>query len=58
MKEDFQENSRVGLTASYPVARGHSVKLSVATGATTRTGQDFNTIGLAWQYMWLDKPGK
>lgn len=58
VKEDFQENSRVGLTASYPVARGHSVKLSVATGATTRTGQDFNTIGLAWQYMWLDKPGK
>ena len=54
LNQDFQENSRVGLTASYPVARGHSVKLSVATGATTRSGQDFNTIGLAWQYMWLD----
>jgi hypothetical protein len=54
LNQDFQESSRVGLTASYPVARGHSVKLSVATGATTRIGQDFHTIGLAWQYMWLD----
>ncbi|MFN7986568.1 MAG: transporter [Thermoanaerobaculia bacterium] len=56
VKQDFQKNSRVGLTASYPVARGHSVKLSFATGASTRIGQDFNTIGLAWQYMWLDGP--
>ena len=54
-KQDFQSNSRVGLTASYPVARGHSLKLSFATGATTRTGQDFNTVGLAYQYIWLDK---
>ena len=54
--QDFQSNSRVGLTASVPVARGHSVKVSVATGATTRIGQDFNTVGLAYQYIWLDGP--
>lgn len=56
VKQDFQKNSRVGLTASYPVARGHSVKLSFATGASTRIGQDFNTVGLAYQYIWLDGP--
>lgn len=56
VKQDFQKNSRVGLTASVPLARGHSVKLSVATGASTRIGQDFDTIGLAYQYMWLDRP--
>jgi hypothetical protein len=55
VKQDFQKNSRVGLTASIPVARGPSIKLSAATGASTRTGQDFNTVGLAYQYIWLDK---
>lgn len=54
-KEDLQSNSRIGLTASLPVAKGHSVKLSVATGASTRIGQDFDTVGLAYQYIWLDK---
>lgn len=58
VKQDFQKNSRVGLTASYPVARGHSIKLSFATGASTRIGQDFNTVGLAYQFMWLDGPPK
>lgn len=55
-KQDFQSNSRVGLTGSVPVGKGHSVKLSFATGASTRIGQDFNTVGLAYQYIWLDKP--
>ncbi len=54
-KQDFQSNSRIGLTASVPVAKGHSVKLSVATGASTRIGQDFDTVGIAYQYIWLDK---
>jgi hypothetical protein len=31
------------------------VKLSFATGASTRIGQDFDTIGLAYQFVWLDK---
>lgn len=54
-KQDFQSNSRIGLTASLPVAKGHSVKLSVATGASTRIGQDFDTVGLAYQYIWVDE---
>lgn len=53
-KQDFQKNSRIGLTASTPIGRGHTIKLSVATGASTRIGQDFDTIGLAYQYTWLD----
>lgn len=55
-KQDFQSNSRVGLTASVPLARRHTVKVSLATGATTRTGQDFDTIGVAYQFAWFDKP--
>jgi outer membrane putative beta-barrel porin/alpha-amylase len=44
-------NSRVGLTSSLPVARRHSLKLSVTKGLSTRTGTDFETVGLAWQWM-------
>lgn len=54
-RQDFQSNTRVGVTASLPVAKGHSVKLSFATGASTRIGQDFDTVGLAYQFIWLDK---
>ena len=46
-------NSRVGLTASVPVLARHSLKLSIAEGISTRTGTDFQTVGLAWQWMLL-----
>ena len=44
-----QESSRVGLTLSLPVWRTHSIKASWSTGATVRSGGDFDTITLAWQ---------
>lgn len=36
-KQDFQSNSRVGLTACFPIAKGHWVKVS---GATRRHDPD------------------
>jgi hypothetical protein len=53
-----QANSRAGLTASVPVARGHSVKLSAARGVDSRIGSRFNSYGLAYQYLWLSRPAK
>ncbi len=53
LRNDFQKNSRVGLTLAVPVGRRHSVKLSWATGATTRIGGDFQTLAVAWQYLWF-----
>jgi hypothetical protein len=50
--DDRQENSRVGVTVALPVDRHHSVKLYASTGASTRTGSDFTTIGIAWQFRW------
>ncbi|MBK5095723.1 MAG: transporter [Deltaproteobacteria bacterium] len=50
--DDLQENSRVGATLAFPVNRYHSVKLFGSTGVSTRTGNDFDTIGVAWQYRW------
>ncbi len=53
-KADLQENVRVGITLSVPVAARHSIKLTWSDGASTRIGGDFTTWGLAWQYAWFD----
>lgn len=50
--DDLQENTRVGLTLALPVSRHHSIKLYAGTGVSTRTGTDFDTIGIAWQTRW------
>jgi hypothetical protein len=50
--DDLQENSRVGLTIALPVNRHNSIKVFGSTGATTRTGGDFDSVGIAWQYRW------
>ena len=50
--DDLQENSRFGLTVALPVHRHHSVKLYGGTGVLTRTGSNFNTVGMAWQFRW------
>lgn len=49
----LQENSRVGVTASFPVSRHQSVKLSYAWGAYIRFGGDFQVLSVAWQYSWI-----
>ncbi len=49
---ELQENSRVGLTLSVPLHRPHSLKFSVATGARTRFGADFDNVTVAYQYFW------
>mgnify|MGYP006268725765 CR=1 FL=1 len=49
---DLQKNSRAGATVAFPVSRNHSVKLFASTGVSTRTGSDFDAIGIAWQYRW------
>jgi hypothetical protein len=49
----LQENSRVGITASFPVTRHQSVKLSYARGAYIRFGGDYQVFSAAWQYSWI-----
>ena len=50
--DNMQTNTRVGLTLALPVDRYNSVKLYASTGTSTRTGSDFNAVGIAWQYRW------
>ena len=49
---NLQSNSRVGLTAAFPVDRHNSVKVYASSGVSARTGGDFDSVGLAWQYRW------
>jgi hypothetical protein len=49
----LQESSRVGMTASFPVTRHQSVKISYARGAYIRFGGDFQVLSIAWQYSWI-----
>jgi hypothetical protein len=42
--------TRVGVTMAVPVDRRSSIKLHASTGASTRTGTEFTTLGIFWQY--------
>ena len=46
-------NSRLGLTVSFPVGRRYSAKVAYASGVVARTGTDFSTVAVAWQVLWL-----
>ena len=50
-----QANTRVGVTVSVPLAKRHSVKVAASTGVDARIGSKFNTIGFAYQYLWLSR---
>lgn len=51
-KDDALSNSRVGLTVAVPIDRNNSVKFNASSGISTRTGSNFDTVGVAWQYRW------
>ncbi len=48
---DFQRNSRLGLSISYPFKRRHIFKASYTNGLTTESGGDFDSIGLTYIYV-------
>jgi len=50
--DNLQENTRLGFTFALPLNIRHSLKLNLSTGASTRTGSDFDAITLVWQYRW------
>lgn len=50
--DTLQENTRLGLTVALPVNRHNSIKLYASTGVFARTGSNFNTGGIVWQFRW------
>jgi hypothetical protein len=50
--DDLQENWRMGGTLAFPVNARNSIKLYASQGVSSRTGNDYDLIGIAWQYRW------
>jgi hypothetical protein len=48
-------NARLGVTVSLPAWRLQSIKVAYSTGATVRSGTDFNTFSIAYSRVWLTK---
>ena len=51
-KDNALSNSRVGLTIAVPIDRYYAIKFNASSGISTRTGSDFDTIGVVGQYRW------
>jgi hypothetical protein len=49
---DRQQNWRAGGTFALPVDLHNSVKLYVSRGVSARTGNNWDLIGITWQYRW------
>ena len=52
LRNDLQQNWRLGGTLSFPVNIHNSIKLYASSGVAARTGNDFDLIGIVWQYRW------
>lgn len=50
--DTLQENTRLGATLALPFDRNNSIKFYASTGTYSRTGSDFDAVGVAWQYRW------
>jgi hypothetical protein len=51
-----QTSSRIGLTASIPLGKRQSVKVSYNNGAYVRFGGNYQSVSVGWQYSWLGRP--
>jgi len=51
-KNDLQQNWRTGFTVALPINRNNSLKIFGNSGVSTRTGTDYDSLGIAWQYRW------
>ena len=49
---DLQENWRLGGTLAFPINARNSIKLYASSGVWARTGNNYDLIGIAWQYRW------
>ena len=50
LNNDLQQNWRVGGTLALPVDLHNSIKLYASSGVSARTGNNYDLVGIAWQY--------
>ncbi|QFU76821.1 transporter [Halioglobus maricola] len=49
--DDLQRDSKLGLTAVFPLARGHGLKASWATGSVNDSDESFNIYSISYQRL-------
>lgn len=52
LSNDLQRNWRFGATRAMPLDVRSSIKLYASSGVSARTGNNFDLLGIAWQYRW------
>jgi hypothetical protein len=52
LNSDLQQNWRIGATLALPIDRLNSIKLYASSGVAARTGNNYDLVGVAWQYRW------
>ncbi len=52
----LQANSRMGATASFPLTKHQSIKVSYSGGTYITFGGNFQNVQAGWQYSWIGKP--
>lgn len=50
LKADFQRNVRLGFALAYPFKQRHGLKFSYTSGVSTRSGGDFDSVGVTYVY--------
>jgi len=53
--ETKQTSARIGGTASIPLNKRQSIKVSYSRGAYSRFGGDYQNVTFGWQYGWIGK---
>ena len=48
-------NSRLGATLSFPMGRFQSLKVAYSSGLAVRSGSDFRTLSVGWQFLRLTR---
>jgi hypothetical protein len=50
--DNLQQNWRAGVTFALPIDAHNALRLYASRGVSARTGDNFDLIGIAWQYRW------
>ena len=51
-----QTGSRIGGTASFPISKHQSIKVSYSDGIYVSFGGNYQNVSAAWQYSWFGRP--
>jgi hypothetical protein len=52
IRNTLQSTTRFGRTLAHALTPSHGLSVTFTTGVRSKVGADFDSIGVAYQYMW------